>query len=173
MRHVQRHAEASIVTWLTDVLDDAGWLKTLAADRPYGVGPTTISATLTGISGTDPGGSIVQGTTSPLVGVVLLGQETDVELELGGALAESGSNLFITIVAQPSIASAMADDVMDAVAGRRRPPFVTLVDQAAPSTPTGEKLELVEARSEVMRPERRDVHVVSARVVRCFARDWT
>ena len=72
----------------------------------------------------------MQGTTSPLVGVVLLGQETDVELELGGALAESGSNLFITIVAQPSIASAMADDVMDAVAGRRRPPFVTLVDQA-------------------------------------------
>lgn len=172
LRHAQRHIEASALQWVKAHLEGLSWLADDVAARPFHVQPVKVTATLTGQFGTDPQHVVVAGTDAPVVGVSIVGQGIDADQEVGGPLVETTYDLFVTVVAKPSIATALAEDITDLLAGRVAPPIVPFVDQASGTPVEGELLELRDVSSGWLSPERRDVVVISATIVRSFSRSW-
>lgn len=172
LRHAQRHVEASVLSHVRLHLEALNWFSDDEAERPFGVARPEITTTLTGQYGTDPKHAVVSGGARPTIGVSIVGQEGDEDTEIGGVLAEVTYALFVTVVAQPSIAVALGEDITDLIAGRVAPPVVPLVNQATGAPVRGETLELQDVSSGWLSPDRRDVVVISATVVRAFSRSW-
>lgn len=172
LRHAQRHVEASIVSWVRAHLEALSWLSDDASVRPFHVQPVQVTTTLTGRFGTDPQHTVASGSDSPVVGIAVVGQGVDVDQEVGGPLVETTYDLFVTVVAKPSVATALGEDITDLLAGRVAPPVPPFVNQVTATQVPGETLELQDVSSGWLSPERRDVVVVSATIVRSFSRSW-
>lgn len=173
MRHLTRHLEESVRAFVETILDDAGWMAPAAVDRPFGAGLAEVTTTLTGMPGTDPGAHVAVGTASPVVGVALIGSDDDRDAELGGVLAESGQDVFITVLAEPSLATAVADDILDRLRGRTGSPKMSVVNQITGAPDAGYVVEFSEVSSATASTHRRDIVVISARVGLTFNRAWS
>jgi hypothetical protein len=172
IRHAQRHIEASTKTHVSTRLTALGWLNADPTPRPFGAGVTVLTETMTGIFGDDPKHTIVSGTDTPVVNIVIIGQGEDVDQEVGGPLVETPYALFVTVVALPSLAAALAEDITDLLAGRSARPVIPFIDQITGLPVAGETLELIEVSSDRLSPDRPDVVVVGATIIRTFDRSW-
>jgi hypothetical protein len=173
LRHAQRHIEASTKAHIRTRLTALGWLNADPTPRPFGAGLTVLTETMTGTFGDDPKHTIVAGTDTPVVNIVVAGQGEDVDQEVGGPLVETPYSLFVTVVALPSLAAALGEDVLDLLAGRTSRPVIPFIDQITSLPVTGETLELAEVSSGKLTPDRPDVVVIGATILRTFDRSWS
>lgn len=170
-RHARRHIEESARVHIETYLSGLGWLDPVQANRPFRApGAVKVVAEFIGLDGTR---QVAAGSDNPLVSVAVPGEKPDIDQEIGGPLAQTDYDLFVSVLASPALVGVVTEDVVDLLAGRTARPVIAFIDQATGNPVSDEILELQDVSADRARPDRDDWMLITATIVRTFSRTWS
>lgn len=170
VRHATRKIHDSLTMHVTDVLTGLSWIA--SSGRPFGLtASVAVRTEFTGDGGEPASGKALD---SPIVAVVMLGDDVDTEVEVGGSNVETLYEFAVHVFARPGVATALAEDLRDALGGRSRPPALPFHDKALSGSTlvTDETLEIEDVSMGRAQVDRPDWYLILGSVRRTHRRAW-